>query len=115
MQVDETGALANWTIPGKMVKGMGGAMDLVAGAKRVVVIMDHVAKNSAAKLVKKCTLPLTGVNAVHRVITDLGIFDVKDNQLILIEKPHDVCVEEILDKTEAAVVIGADIEVSADE
>lgn len=108
MQVDESGALANWTIPGKMVKGMGGAMDLVAGVKRIVVIMDHVAKNGSAKLVKKCSLPLTGVNVVHRIITDLGIFDVKDNYLQLVDKPNDVTIEEILDKTEATVKLAND-------
>ena len=108
MQVDESGALANWTIPGKMVKGMGGAMDLVAGVKRIVVIMDHVAKNGSAKLVKKCSLPLTGVNVVHRIITDLGIFDVKDNYLQLVDKPNDVKIEEILDKTEATVKLAND-------
>lgn len=108
MQVDESGDLANWTIPGKMVKGMGGAMDLVAGVKRIVVIMDHVAKNGSAKLVKKCNLPLTGVNVVHRIITDLGIFDVKANYLQLVDKPNDVTIEEILDKTEATVKLTND-------
>lgn len=108
MQVDESGDLANWTIPGKMVKGMGGAMDLVAGAKRIVVIMDHVAKDGSAKLVKKCSLPLTGVNVVHRIITDLGIFDVKDSYLQLIDKPNDVTIEEILDKTEATIKLAND-------
>ena len=108
MQVDESGDLANWTIPGKMVKGMGGAMDLVAGVKRIVVIMDHVAKNGSAKLVKKCNLPLTGVNVVHRIITDLGIFDVKENYLQLVDKPNDVTIEEILDKTEATVKLAND-------
>lgn len=101
MQVDENGNLANWTIPGKMVKGMGGAMDLVAGVKRIVVIMEHVAKDGASKLVKNCTLPLTGVNVVDRVITDLGIFDVKDGYLQLIDKPSDVSLDEIFSKTAA--------------
>ena len=103
MQVSENGDLANWTIPGKMVKGMGGAMDLVAGVKRIVVIMDHVAKDGQPKLVKKCSLPLTGVKVVDRVITDLGVFDIKDNYLQLINKPNDVSIEEILDKTAATI------------
>lgn len=103
MQVSENGDLANWTIPGKMVKGMGGAMDLVAGVKRIVVIMDHVAKDGQPKLVKKCSLPLTGVKVVDRVITDLGVFEIKDNYLQLINKPNDVSIEEILDKTAATI------------
>lgn len=103
LQVDETGSLANWMIPGKMVKGMGGAMDLVAGVRRIVILMDHVAKDGSPKLVKKCSLPLTGVNVVQRVITDLGVFDIKDNMLHLVDKPEDVTHEEILEKTEAKV------------
>lgn len=103
LQVDEGGDLANWTIPGKMVKGMGGAMDLVAGVRRIVVIMDHVAKDGSPKLVKKCTLPLTGTNVVHRVITELGIFDLRDNKLHIIDKPKEVSFEEIMDKTEATI------------
>ncbi|MDF1757432.1 MAG: 3-oxoacid CoA-transferase subunit B [Legionellaceae bacterium] len=105
LQVDEGGDLANWTIPGKMVKGMGGAMDLVAGVRRIVVIMEHVAKDGSPKLVKKCSLPLTGVNVVHRIITDLGIFDFIDNKLHLIDKPKGITFEEILDKTEASICI----------
>ena len=101
LQVSEKGDLANWTIPGKMVKGMGGAMDLVAGARRTVIIMDHVAKDGTPKLVKECNLPLTGLNVVHRIITDLGIFDVTDKGLKIIDKPADVTLEDIKDKTEA--------------
>lgn len=101
MQVSEKGDLANWTIPGKMVKGMGGAMDLVANVKRVVIIMEHVAKDGSAKLVDQCTLPLTGVRVVDRIITDFGIFDITDNGMYLIQKPDDVSLEEIKQKTTA--------------
>jgi 3-oxoacid CoA-transferase subunit B len=101
MQVNQNGDLANWTIPGKMVKGMGGAMDLVANVKRVVVIMEHVAKDGSAKLLKEATLPLTGVKVVDRVITDLGIFDITNDGMFLIKKPDDVSIEEIKAKTTA--------------
>lgn len=106
MQVASNGDLANWTIPGKMVKGMGGAMDLVANVKRVVVLMEHVAKDGSYKLLKKCTLPLTGINVVNRVITDLGIFDITKDSMILIKKADDVSLEKIKAKTEAEFVIG---------
>lgn len=104
LQVSERGDLANWTIPGKMVKGMGGAMDLVAGARRTVIIMDHIAKDGTPKLVKKCTLPLTGLNIVNRIITDLGIFDVTEDGLKITDRPSDVTVEYIRSKTEATVL-----------
>lgn len=101
MQVSGEGDLANWTIPGKMVKGMGGAMDLVANVKRVVIIMEHIAKDGAPKLVDKCTLPLTGGKVVDRIITDLGVFDIVESGMLLIKKAKDVSLEEIRKKTTA--------------
>jgi 3-oxoacid CoA-transferase subunit B len=104
LQVSDKGDLANWTIPGKMLKGMGGAMDLVANVKRVVVIMDHVAKDVSAKLVSECIFPLTGAGVVNRVITNLGIFDINSG-LELIAKSSDVTLDEIKSKTGSALHI----------
>ena len=101
LQVSQDGSLANWTIPGKMMKGMGGAMDLVANVKRVVILMDHLAKDSSPKLMKNCTLPLTGVKCVDRVITDLGIFDFIDGKMFLSKIAQGISVEEIRAKTES--------------
>ena len=104
MEVSETGDLANWMIPGKLVKGMGGAMDLVAGVKRVVVIMDHTSKAGETKLLKQCSLPLTGRKVVDRIITNLGVFDVVPGGLKVIEAAPGVTREEIASSTEATLV-----------
>ena len=104
MEVAENGDLANWMIPGKLVKGMGGAMDLVAGVGRVLVIMDHANKKGESKLLKKCTLPLTGAGVVNRIITNLGVFDVVDGGLKVVELAPDVDMDEVNAKTEATLI-----------
>lgn len=101
MQVSEEGDLANWMIPGKMVKGMGGAMDLVAGVKKVVVIMDHNARDGSAKFIKKCTLPLTGVRVVDMIISDVGVFLINDDGATLIELAPGISIEDARSRTEA--------------
>ncbi len=109
MEVDEKGDLANWMIPGKLVKGMGGAMDLVAGAKRVVVAMQHVSKDGKSKVLKKCDLPLTGKNCVNRIVSEFAVMDVTPKGLKLLERAPGVTVEQIVKATEATLIIEGEI------
>ncbi|MCM3340503.1 3-oxoacid CoA-transferase subunit B [Paenibacillus sp. MER TA 81-3] len=109
MEVSEQGDLANWMIPGKMIKGMGGAMDLVSGAKRIVVIMEHVNKHGEPKIKRQCSLPLTGRRVVNRLITDLAVFDFTEEGMVLIETQQGASVEAIRQKTEASFTVSPDL------
>lgn len=108
MEVDETGSIANWMVPGKMVKGMGGAMDLVAGAKRVIVAMQHADKSGASKLRKKCTLPLTGLHCINKIVSDFGVIDVTKEGFVLREYAPDMTAEQVVAATEGRMTVAPD-------
>ena len=109
MEVSENGDIANWKIPGKMVKGMGGAMDLVASAENIIVAMMHTNKRGASKILKQCSLPLTGVGCVTKVVTNLAVLEVKNNEFHLLERAPGVSVEEIQNATEGTLIVGGEI------
>lgn len=109
MEVDETGSIANWMVPGKMVKGMGGAMDLVAGAKNVIVAMQHADKEGNSKLRKKCTLPLTGINCIKKIVSDYGVIEVTPNGFVLREYAPDLSPEKVLAATEGKMTVAPDV------
>lgn len=109
MQVDQSGSIANWMVPGKMIKGMGGAMDLVAGAKRVIVAMQHLDKSGEPKLLKKCDLPLTGTHCIHRIVTDMAVVDITADGFLLKEVAPGFSVEDIIKATEAPLSIAEDV------
>lgn len=105
MEVSENGDIANWKIPGKMVKGMGGAMDLVASAKNIIVAMQHCSKDGKSKLLKKCTLPLTGIRCVTKIVSDLAVLDIKDGSFVLLERAPNVSIDYIQSVTEGSLII----------
>jgi 3-oxoacid CoA-transferase subunit B len=109
MEVSQNGDIANWKIPGKMVKGMGGAMDLVASAKNIIVAMQHTNREGESKLLPECSLPLTGVGCVKKVVSDLGVFDIKDGAFHLLERAPGVSVEEIIAKTAGKLIVPAEV------
>jgi 3-oxoacid CoA-transferase subunit B len=109
MQVDEEGNIANWMIPGKMIKGMGGAMDLVAGAKRVIVAMQHVDKNGDMKLVKRCTLPFTGLRCINQIVSDYGVLDVTPEGFLLREFAPDLTVDQVVQATAGKIKVANDV------
>jgi len=109
MEVADNGDIANWKIPGKMVKGMGGAMDLVASAKNIIVAMQHVNKAGESKLLKRCSLPITGLGCVKKVVTELGVFDITEAGFVLLERAPGVSVEYIQEKTEGRLIVNGDI------
>ncbi|MGD6815663.1 CoA transferase subunit B [Metabacillus sp. 84] len=113
MEVSESGDLANWMIPGKMIKGMGGAMDLVHGAQRIIVIMEHVSKNGSPKILKECSLPLTGKTVVNRIITDRAVLDVTELGLKLIEVAKGFTAEDIQQCTEPELIVSGDVKLEA--